>query len=62
MNQNNINFSNISVIKTLGTGMLGTTYLVNYKNNKYALKVQNILPSEKNKNYKNALWREIKSG
>jgi hypothetical protein len=47
-----INFNDISIVKTLGSGMFGTTYLAKYKNNKYALKIQHILPSDRNKSYK----------
>ena len=43
----------------LGVGMFGTTYLVSYKNKKYALKVQNILSSHRNKNFNYELWREL---
>jgi hypothetical protein len=56
---NDINFNNITIVKKLGVGMIGTTYLVKYNGNNYALKIQNILTSEKNKSYKNSLWREI---
>ena len=54
-----INFNNITIIKTLGAGMLGTTYLAKYNDNNYALKIQNILPSDKNKSYKKSLWCEL---
>jgi serine/threonine protein kinase len=56
---NKINFNNITIIKLLGSGMFGTTYLVKYNNNNYALKIQNILKSDKNKSYKKSLWREL---
>ena len=56
---NDINFNNITIVKTLGSGMFGTTYLAKYNNNNYALKIQNILKSNKNKSYKNSLWREL---
>ena len=56
---NSINFNNITIVKTLGSGMLGTTYLAKYNDNNYALKIQNILPSDKNKSYKKSLWREL---
>ena len=56
---NAINFNNITIVKTLGAGMIGTTYLAKYNDNNYALKIQNILTSEKNKSYKNSLWREL---
>ncbi len=60
MNTNtNINFNEINILKTLGNGVFGTTYLSKYKNKLYAMKIQHILPNERIENYKNALWREI---
>lgn len=56
---NIINFSDITIVKTLGTGMFGTTYLCKYNDNNYAIKIQHILPSDKNKSYKKSLWREL---
>lgn len=49
----------IKIIKKLGEGTFGKTYLVKYKNKKYALKVQTIENSEKNKSYKNKIMREL---
>ena len=54
-----VDFNNIKVIKKLGIGAYGTTYLCNYKRKQYALKVQHILETDKIKDYKNELWREI---
>jgi serine/threonine protein kinase len=54
-----MNFSKIKVIKKLGSGMLGTVYLIEYKNKKYAMKVQKILEEEKTKNIKYPIWREL---
>jgi serine/threonine protein kinase len=54
-----INFDDIKIIKTLGSGMLGTTYLVKYINKEYALKIQHILEDDKNKDFKNEMWREL---
>jgi serine/threonine protein kinase len=51
--------SKIKVIKKLGTGMLGTVYLINYDNNIYAMKVQKIFEEEKIKNIKFPIWREL---
>ena len=52
-------FNDIDIVKTLGAGMLGTTYLAKYNNDNYALKIQHILPNDKNKSYKKGLWREL---
>jgi serine/threonine protein kinase len=52
--------NSMNIIKTLGTGMFGTTYLVkDNDNNNYALKIQHILPSDRFESYKRALWREL---
>lgn len=37
-----INLDECKIIKKLGQGMAGTTYLVSYKNKKYALKIEKI--------------------
>jgi serine/threonine protein kinase len=52
-------FNKIKIIKKIGSGVFGTTYLVNYKNKKYALKIQHILEEDKIKNFKNEIWREM---
>ena len=54
-----MNLNDIQMINTLGTGVYGTTYLVKYNNNNYALKIQHILPNDKNESYKKGLWREL---
>lgn len=56
-----MNFENLTQIKKLGSGMLGTTYLVqnSVTKKKYALKIQHILPKDRKKDYKNELWREL---
>jgi serine/threonine protein kinase len=54
-----MNFNNIKIIKKLGAGTFGTTYLCEYKNNKYALKIEHILEKDKKKDFNNQLWREI---
>lgn len=54
-----VNFDNIIIKKKLGAGMLGTTYLAEYKNKQYALKIQHILEKDKIKDYKNEMWREL---
>ena len=42
-----IDFDKMKVIKMLGAGTFGTTYLVTYNGDKYAQKIQRILPEEK---------------
>jgi len=54
-----INIDNVEIIKKLGSGMFGTTYLVKYKNKQYTLKIQNILEKDKKPSFKNKLWREL---
>lgn len=54
-----MNFNNVKIIKKLGTGMFGTTYLCNYENKKYALKIEHILEENKKKDFNNQMWREI---
>lgn len=45
--------------KKLGSGMFGTTYLVEIKGKLYALKIQHILPKDIKKNFTKSLWREL---
>jgi hypothetical protein len=54
-----INFNEITILKKLGAGMLGTVYLVKYNNDNYALKIQKIIEDVKIQNYRYSLWREI---
>lgn len=54
-----VDFNKIKIEEKLGSGMLGTTYLAEYKNKKYALKIQHILPEDKIKDFKNEMWREL---
>lgn len=49
----------VKVTKTLGAGMLGTTYLATHRGKSYALKVQHILPEDRIKDFKHELWREL---
>ena len=54
-----IDFDKIHIIKELGYGMYGTTYLAKYYNKLYALKIQHILEKDIVKDYKNEIWREM---
>lgn len=45
--------------EVIGTGMFGTTYLVEKNGKKYALKRQHIHPYSKRKNYAYPIWREL---
>ena len=54
-----INVSELKVIRKLGAGDLGTTYLVEYHGKQFAQKIQHILPKDIHKNYKSDLWREL---
>ncbi len=54
-----IDFDKVKIIKKLGAGIYGTTYLAKYNKNQYALKIQHIFKSSINKNYKNEMWREF---
>lgn len=49
----------MKIIKKLGSGMFGTAYLVEKDGEKYALKIQKILPEHTKKSYKYELWREL---
>lgn len=50
---------NYKIIKRLSSGMFGTTYLVEKDNEKFVIKRQKILSSQRKKDYKHGLWREI---
>jgi len=54
-----IDFNNVRIIKKLGSGFFGTTYLAEYDGVNYALKVQHIFPTDRVKNYKTIFWREL---
>ena len=47
------------IIKKLGKGIYGTTFLVKNNNKKYAMKIEKILESDIPKSYKSTFWREI---
>lgn len=54
-----IDFDDVKILKKLGAGVFGTTYLAKYENEQYALKIQHILKKDIKKSFKSALWREI---
>jgi len=47
------------IIKELGAGMFGTTYLIELNGKEYALKIQHILSKDEKESYKSELWREM---
>lgn len=49
----------LKIIKKLGEGTFGKTYLVKYKGKKYALKIEHILNNERKKSFKNKIFREL---
>jgi len=52
------NFNNIVIIKQLGIGAFGTTYLCKYEGHLYVMKIQHIL-KKSIKDYNCDIWREI---
>ena len=54
-----VDFDKVHIIKELGYGLYGTTYLVKYYNKLYALKIQHILKKNIVKDYNNEIWREM---
>jgi serine/threonine protein kinase len=54
-----IHLDKVKIIKKIGYGMYGTTYLANYNGKLYAVKIQHILEKDKKKDYKNEIWREF---
>jgi serine/threonine protein kinase len=47
------------VIKQLGRGEFGTTYLVEYNGGRYAMKIERILPHQARPGLQSRVWREI---
>lgn len=47
------------IIKKIGNGVFGITYMVKYKNKKYAMKIQKILKYDLKKSTSSNIWREI---
>jgi hypothetical protein len=54
-----MNIDNFKLQKRLGSGMVGTTYLAEYKNKKYALKIEKISEKNLNKDLSTRDWRDI---
>ena len=52
-----IHLDKVKIIKKIGYGMFGTTYLANNNGKQYAVKIQHILEKDKKKDYKNEIWR-----
>lgn len=48
-----------TIIKKLGNGMYGTVFLIKYKNNNHALKIEHVLESDLDKNMESKVLREI---
>jgi hypothetical protein len=47
------------IIEELGHGMFGTVYKIKYKDKYFAMKIEHILDSDKEKNIKSSIWREL---
>ena len=57
-----IDFEKVHIIKELGHGLYGTTYLAKYnmkQDEEYALKIQHVLEKDIKNNYNNEIWREL---
>ena len=54
-----MNFNNVKIIKKIGYGMFGTTYLVRIGKKKYAMKIQKILKSDIKRDFSKGIWREM---
>lgn len=55
-----INLDTVTKQEEIGKGMLGTVYLAtDNKNNKYAIKIEQILEKDIKKSYKSSVWREV---
>lgn len=50
---------NPKIIKKIGHGVFGITYMVKHKNKKYAMKIQKILPCQRKPSTEQNIWREI---
>jgi hypothetical protein len=53
-----MDFNKIKIIKKLGSGMLGTVYMIDYDGKIYSQKIQHILENQKEQNLKYSIWRE----
>ena len=47
------------IVKKLGAGMVGTTYLASYKNKKYALKIEKIAKNNLKQDISTRDWRDV---
>jgi serine/threonine protein kinase len=47
------------IIKKLGSGSFGDTFLVKYKDKQYAMKIENVIEEEIKKDLSSPIWREI---
>tara|TARA_Y100000590_G_scaffold419776_1_gene521824 strand:- start:59 stop:1207 length:1149 start_codon:yes stop_codon:yes gene_type:complete len=54
-----MDLTKIEVVKNIGTGMSGTTYLIILDGKKYAMKIQHILENDRKQDYNVEFWREI---
>ena len=54
-----MNIDNFKLIKKLGSGMVGTTYLSEYNKKKYALKIEKISEKNLEPNLSTRDWRDI---
>ena len=54
-----MNVSNIEIIRKIGAGMKGTTFLIKNKGKDYAMKIQHVLEKDRTRDFSNELWREI---
>jgi hypothetical protein len=50
---------NYTIISELGHGMFGTVYKIKYKDKYFAMKIEHVLDTDKTKDIKSAVWREI---
>ena len=55
----NTNINNVKIIKKIGAGLFGTTYLVKLKNKNYSLKIQKILEKNTKVSYNSSIYREL---
>lgn len=54
-----MDYNKVKIIKKIGFGMFGTTYLIKLGKKKYAMKIQKILESDVEKDFSKGIWREM---